>query len=189
MFVLPAPAFQRRSRSFARKRRSTATCAAFRLWLSVVPNDDRRRADSHRGGEDAFPRLAARWERGQGGTDRAIEASCLRCVNLRPRGTWEECAANRHDEKTKADDHVSRTARKSPSGTLQMFERLIHADWSADDKKKWMTAAERTPQGWQVAAPRHVPPASEFRDCWLFSGQRRGRRGAPILQAGARGGA
>ena len=53
-----------------------------------------------------------------------------------------------------------------------MFERLIHADWSADDKKKWMTAAERTPQGWQVPAPRHVPPASEFRDCWLFSGQR-----------------
>ncbi len=53
-----------------------------------------------------------------------------------------------------------------------MFERLIHADWSAHDKKKWMATAERTQQGWQVAAPRLVPSASEFRDCWLFSGQR-----------------
>jgi hypothetical protein len=53
-----------------------------------------------------------------------------------------------------------------------MFERLIHADWSAHNKKKWMTSAERAPQGWQVAAPRLVPCAPEFFDCWLFSGRR-----------------
>jgi hypothetical protein len=51
-----------------------------------------------------------------------------------------------------------------------MFEILIHADWSKHDKKKWMTTAERTPQGWQVAAPRLVPFAPELIDCWLFSG-------------------
>jgi hypothetical protein len=53
-----------------------------------------------------------------------------------------------------------------------MFEKLIHADWSVHDNKKWMATAERRPQGWQVAAPRLVPSASEFRDCWLFSGRR-----------------
>jgi hypothetical protein len=79
---------------------------------------------------------------------------------------------SRHDAKTNADDYVSRTARIPPSGTVQMFERLIHADWSAHDTKKWIATAERTQQGWQVAAPRLVPSASEFRDCWLFSGQR-----------------
>ena len=35
-----------------------------------------------------------------------------------------------------------------------------------------MATAERRPQGWQVAAPRLVPSASEFRDCWLLSGRR-----------------
>ena len=58
------------------------------------------------------------------------------------------------------------------SGTVHMFERLIYADWSAHDNKKWMATAERTSQGWQVAAPRLVPSASEFRDCWLFSGRK-----------------
>jgi len=53
-----------------------------------------------------------------------------------------------------------------------MFERLIHADWSAHNKKKWMTTADRMPQGWQVAAPRLVPGAPEFFDRWLFGGRR-----------------
>ncbi len=53
-----------------------------------------------------------------------------------------------------------------------MFEQLIHADWSAHDNKKWVATAERTSQGWQVAAPRLTPSAAEFRDCSLFSGRK-----------------
>jgi hypothetical protein len=42
------------------------------------------------------------------------------------------------------------------------------ADWSTKNRKKWMTAAERTPKGWQVAASRLAP---EFIGCWLFGGR------------------
>src|ERR1700694_107357 len=52
-----------------------------------------------------------------------------------------------------------------------MFDRLIHADWSTDDKEKGMEAAERTLPGWQVTGPRLVPSATEFIDCWLFGGR------------------
>jgi hypothetical protein len=44
----------------------------------------------------------------------------------------------------------------------QMFDRLIHADWSKHDKNKWMTIAERMPLGWQVAAPQPVPRTPEL---------------------------
>jgi hypothetical protein len=49
-----------------------------------------------------------------------------------------------------------------------MFDRLIHADWSAN--KKWMAAADRTTQGWQIAAPECVRDTSKFVDNRLFSG-------------------
>jgi hypothetical protein len=51
-----------------------------------------------------------------------------------------------------------------------MFERLVHADWSTHHEKKWMAIAERTPEGWQVAAPRPVPSGPELMDHWLFNG-------------------
>lgn len=52
-----------------------------------------------------------------------------------------------------------------------MFDSLIHADWSTKDGKRWMAAAERTPQGWQVAAPRRVFSAPELVDCCVFDGR------------------
>src|SRR5215475_10383341 len=50
-----------------------------------------------------------------------------------------------------------------------MFERLIHADWSTHDEKKWMMIAERTVGGWQVAAPRLAPAGPELIGRWLFN--------------------
>jgi hypothetical protein len=52
-----------------------------------------------------------------------------------------------------------------------MFEKLIHADWSTHQNKKWMTTAERTAQGWHVGAPRPVPCANELMKHRLFSGK------------------
>jgi hypothetical protein len=53
--------------------------------------------------------------------------------------------------------------------TTSMFDMLVHADWSTNARKKWMTSAERIPQGWLITAPRLVPSASDFMDQWLFS--------------------
>jgi hypothetical protein len=53
-----------------------------------------------------------------------------------------------------------------------MFDSLIHADWSTNDRKKWMTLADRAPRGWQVRAPRRLRSSSEIIDDWLFSGRR-----------------
>jgi hypothetical protein len=52
-----------------------------------------------------------------------------------------------------------------------MFDRLIHADWSVKDRKKWMIAAERTPNGWQVTAPRPAPSSPDLINNLMFSGQ------------------
>src|SRR6267142_1141152 len=94
---------------------------------------------------------------------RAVTASKLRKI-VKWRATVDEDG----HAKANVDDYDLRAALIPLNGTAQMFERLIHADWSAHDEKKWMATAERTPQGWQVAAPRLVPCASELIDCWLF---------------------
>ena len=52
-----------------------------------------------------------------------------------------------------------------------MFDRLIHADWSTDDRKKWMAFAERTGQSWRILGPQRVPPADDFVERWLFEGR------------------
>src|SRR5687768_5955919 len=56
-------------------------------------------------------------------------------------------------------------------GPKRRLERLIHADWSVSDNKKWMAIADRTPQGWLVSAPRRVPSAPELIDSELFCGR------------------
>ena len=52
-----------------------------------------------------------------------------------------------------------------------MFERLIHADWSANPEKRWMAAACRHGDGWWVELVRRVPSASRFLDEWVFGGR------------------
>ncbi len=51
-----------------------------------------------------------------------------------------------------------------------MFDRVVHADWSTDRRKKWMCSAETAPEGWWVTSPRRVPAAPEFIGNWLFGG-------------------
>ena len=53
-----------------------------------------------------------------------------------------------------------------------MFDSLVHADWSANDRKKWMASAERFSRGWHVNAPRLVPPRPEFLEQYLLCGRR-----------------
>jgi hypothetical protein len=43
-----------------------------------------------------------------------------------------------------------------------MFDSLIHADWSAQETKRWMATAERNGLGWIVDAPRPVPSGPEL---------------------------
>ena len=43
-----------------------------------------------------------------------------------------------------------------------MFNSLIHSDWSVQQSKKWMAAAERNGLGWIVDAPRPVPSDPEL---------------------------
>src|SRR5215470_10138916 len=43
-----------------------------------------------------------------------------------------------------------------------MFDTLIHADWSVTKRKRWIAAAERKRDGWEVAAPRRAPSSREL---------------------------
>ncbi|WP_046863794.1 DUF429 domain-containing protein [Microvirga massiliensis] len=45
-----------------------------------------------------------------------------------------------------------------------MFDRLIHADWSVDARKRWQASAERRRGAWYVSAPRPVGSVSDFLD-------------------------
>ncbi|WP_052763947.1 hypothetical protein [Microvirga massiliensis] len=45
-----------------------------------------------------------------------------------------------------------------------MFDRLIHADWSVDARKRWQASAERSRGAWYVFAPRTVGSVSDFLD-------------------------
>lgn len=45
-----------------------------------------------------------------------------------------------------------------------MFDRLIHADWSVDPRKRWQASAERRDGGWHVSALRPVGTISTFLD-------------------------
>lgn len=49
-----------------------------------------------------------------------------------------------------------------------MFERLVHADWSSDARKRWMAVGKRGRRGWRVDVPRLVPSANEFVSSILF---------------------
>jgi hypothetical protein len=70
---------------------------------------------------------------------------------------------------TNANSYILRKAHLNGAG--QMFDSLTHSDWSASDRKKWMTAAKRTTRGWEVFAPQRVPCALEFIDRCLLGGQ------------------
>src|SRR5262245_56783545 len=63
-------------------------------------------------------------------------------------------------------------AKHISDGTGQMFDSLIHSDWSTDGRKEWMTAAKRTARGMEVGASQPVPCAPEFVDRCLFGGQK-----------------
>jgi hypothetical protein len=52
-----------------------------------------------------------------------------------------------------------------------LYDKLIHADWSSNPKKKSMAVAESSSGVWQVAAPRLVPTAMEFMNHCLFGNQ------------------
>jgi hypothetical protein len=43
-----------------------------------------------------------------------------------------------------------------------MFDTLLHADWSVRKGKRWIAAAERKRDGWEVAAPRRAPSSREL---------------------------
>jgi hypothetical protein len=43
-----------------------------------------------------------------------------------------------------------------------MFDRVFHADWSCDPRKRWLACAERHGDTWKVAAPTPAPNAAEL---------------------------
>ena len=45
-----------------------------------------------------------------------------------------------------------------------MFDRLIHADWSVDPRKRWQATAVRRDGTWKVSAPCPVGPLPMFLD-------------------------
>ena len=45
-----------------------------------------------------------------------------------------------------------------------MFDRLIHADWSVQPRKRWAASAERRGGTWYIDAPDLFGPAHEFLD-------------------------
>jgi hypothetical protein len=45
-----------------------------------------------------------------------------------------------------------------------IFDRLIHADWSVDPKKRWKASAVRNDGRWEVSAPCPVGPMPMFLD-------------------------
>ena len=45
-----------------------------------------------------------------------------------------------------------------------MFDRLIHADWSVDGRKRWMTSAKRKNNNWQIGGPIMVGSTRKFLD-------------------------
>lgn len=51
-----------------------------------------------------------------------------------------------------------------------MFDRLIHADWSVDPRKRWVATAVRNGRGWLVSTPRPVGPIPQFVDAIFESG-------------------
>lgn len=55
-----------------------------------------------------------------------------------------------------------------------MFDRLIHADWSVDPRKRWQATAVRRGSSWEVSAPCPVGPIPMFVDR-LFSERNIGR--------------
>lgn len=44
------------------------------------------------------------------------------------------------------------------------FERLVHADWSVDPRKRWRATAVRRGGGWLIGAPERVPALGHFVD-------------------------
>jgi hypothetical protein len=43
-----------------------------------------------------------------------------------------------------------------------MFDRVFHADWSCDPKKRWLAAAERRGDAWKVDAPKPASTTAEL---------------------------
>jgi hypothetical protein len=43
------------------------------------------------------------------------------------------------------------------------FQRIVHADWSRDHRKRWSAEATKRDSVWSVAAPRRVGDLAEFR--------------------------
>jgi hypothetical protein len=66
--------------------------------------------------------------------------------------------------------HLPAVEQELDQWTAQMFERLVHADWSVNDSKRWMAIAEHAPGGWRVAAPRRVLRPTELVEGLLFDG-------------------
>ena len=58
-----------------------------------------------------------------------------------------------------------------------MFDLLVHADWSSNHQKRWMATAKSHGGGWQVDAPRPVPPESELLEDLAASGSEQGPPG------------
>lgn len=50
-----------------------------------------------------------------------------------------------------------------------MFQRIVHADWSRDARKRWAAEATRREDGWFIGAPKKVGDLAEFRRN-LFAG-------------------
>lgn len=52
-----------------------------------------------------------------------------------------------------------------------MFQRIVHADWSRDARKRWAAEATRREKGWFVSPPKKVGDLAEFRSD-MFAGVR-----------------